>query len=62
MMEVFKTDGMRVPVKSWATEMDDTTREQITNAAMCPAAFHHVALMPDAHGGYGVPIGSVVAL
>jgi len=61
-MEVFKTEDMRVPVKSWAIVMDDMTRKQVVNAAMCPAVFHHVALMPDAHGGYGVPIGSVVAL
>lgn len=31
-MKVFKTDDMRVPVKSWATELDDITLKQITNA------------------------------
>jgi len=61
-MQVFKTDNMRVPVKTWATYLDDTTRRQIANASNIPAVFHHVALMPDAHGGYGVPIGAVVAL
>jgi len=61
-MKVFKTDAMRVPVKSWAEDLDDKTLQQITNAAMIPAVFHHVALMPDAHMGYGVPIGAVVAL
>lgn len=60
-MKVLKTDNMRVPVKSWA-DMDDMTLKQITNAANISAVFHHVALMPDAHGGYGVPIGAVVAL
>ncbi len=61
-MHVFKTDQMRVPVKSWAVDMDDMTLKQITNVSNIPAVFHHVALMPDAHGGYEVPIGAVVAL
>jgi len=55
-------DDMHIPVKTWAAELDDTTEQQVKNASRCSAAFHHIALMPDAHGGYGVPIGSVVAL
>ena len=62
MQVVFKRPGMRVPVKSWAAELDEKTTEQLVNAAEIPAVYHHVAVMPDAHLGYGVPIGAVVAL
>jgi len=34
---------------------------QVLNLADLPFADHHVALMPDAHGGYGMPIGGVLA-
>lgn len=36
--------------------------KQVTNAIELPHMFHHVALMPDAHVGYGVPNGTVFAL
>jgi len=52
---------MRIPVKSWCEEIDDKTLEQITNISKHPITFRHIALMPDAHQGYGVPIGSVIA-
>lgn len=35
--------------------------EQAANLARHPAIFHHVALMPDCHVGYGMPIGGVIA-
>ncbi|MBQ6328030.1 MAG: RtcB family protein, partial [Kiritimatiellae bacterium] len=35
--------------------------QQAVNLAHHPALVHHVALMPDAHQGYGMPIGGVVA-
>ena len=44
---------------AWS-EMDDKTRAQIFDACRLPSIVDHVALMPDAHCGYGVPIGSVV--
>jgi tRNA-splicing ligase RtcB len=34
---------------------------QALNLAKLPFAFHHIALMPDAHSGYGMPIGGVLA-
>ncbi len=52
--------GARVPIKSWAYDLDEGTIKQITNAANLPMVIDHVALMPDAHRGYGVPIGSVI--
>ena len=35
--------------------------KQAANLAKHPVVFHHVALMPDAHQGYGMPIGGVIA-
>jgi len=34
---------------------------QVVNLSNLPFAFQHVALMPDAHTGYGMPIGGVLA-
>ena len=50
----------RVPIKSWAGELDPRTLEQATNVSNLPFAIDHVALMPDAHAGYGMPIGGVL--
>src|SRR5919198_4100118 len=49
----------RVPIKSWAAELDPGTLEQATNLSNLSFAIRHVALMPDAHAGYGMPIGGV---
>jgi tRNA-splicing ligase RtcB len=35
--------------------------EQAKNLASLPFAHHHIALMPDCHSGYGMPIGGVLA-
>ena len=50
----------RVPIKSWAGELDPRTLEQATNVSNLPFAIDHVALMPDGHAGYGMPIGGVL--
>jgi tRNA-splicing ligase RtcB (3'-phosphate/5'-hydroxy nucleic acid ligase) len=50
----------RVPIKSWAADPDKGTLEQATNLSNLPFAIDHVALMPDAHAGYGMPIGGVL--
>lgn len=47
-------------VKMWTTEIDDTAREQINNLASLPFVYHHIAIMPDCHGGKGMPIGGVL--
>ncbi|MCP4154810.1 MAG: RtcB family protein [bacterium] len=59
---VKKEDKMRVPVKSWCAEMEDSAMLQATNLAKHPAVYKHVALMPDCHTGYGMPIGGVIGL
>ncbi len=60
------TGGMRVPVVIYADEallhaMDDKVREQACNVAMLPGIVRASYAMPDAHWGYGFPIGGVAA-
>ena len=50
-----------IPVKSWCANCEEGVVKQAENLARHPALFGHVALMPDAHQGYGMPIGGVVA-
>lgn len=50
----------RTVVKMWTTEFDDMAREQINNLASLPFVHHHIAIMPDCHGGMGMPIGGVL--
>lgn len=57
---------MRVPGLIFASqklveEMDEKVREQITNVACLPGIVHASIAMPDAHWGYGFPIGGVAA-
>jgi tRNA-splicing ligase RtcB len=55
-----KNTGM-LPIKCWASNLEDVALEQAENIAKLPFAYRHVALMPDAHMGYGMPIGGVLA-
>jgi tRNA-splicing ligase RtcB len=48
-------------VVSWASELDELTREQAAKTARLPILAGHLALMPDAHLGKGATIGSVIA-
>jgi len=57
---------MRVPGVIFASEallrqMDDKVYEQVTNVAMLPGIVAASYAMPDAHWGYGFPIGGVAA-
>lgn len=54
-------DSMRIPVKSWCEEIETDALKQAGNLAAHPSTFHHIALMPDCHVGYGMPIGGVIA-
>ena len=51
----------RIPVKLWLDDIEDGALAQALNLAKLPFAFHHIAIMPDAHQGYGMPIGGVMA-
>lgn len=63
-MYKFKKDKMKVHCIVWSEKgsLEDNTIEQIENVSSLPFIFHHASLMPDAHFGYGCPIGTVVAL
>lgn len=57
---------MRVPAVIFASRdllqaMDDKVYEQITNVATLPGIVQAAYAMPDAHWGYGFPIGGVAA-
>lgn len=51
----------RVPVKIWTDDVDDKSKQQLSNIASLPFIHHHVAAMPDVHLGIGATIGSVIA-
>lgn len=60
------TPPMRVPGILYASEallceMDDKVLEQIANVASLPGIVQAAYAMPDAHWGYGFPIGGVAA-
>ncbi len=46
----------------WLEDIDQETLRQVKNLANFPFTFHHVAVMADAHVGYGMPIGGVLAV
>ena len=59
--------GMRVPVRVFAGEkllgeMDDQVFVQAANVATLPGIVEASFCMPDAHWGYGFPIGGVAAM
>jgi len=53
--------GRNVPIKSWCMEPEAGALQQAHNLSSLPFIFKHVALMPDTHQGYGMPIGGVIA-
>lgn len=53
--------SQRLPIKVWLNDIEDGALRQAVNLANLPFAFRHVALMPDSHQGYGMPIGGVLA-
>ncbi len=61
----FRAD-MKVPARIYANEellelaFRDKTLEQLVNTAAMPGVVKRVLVMPDAHQGYGPPIGGVV--
>jgi tRNA-splicing ligase RtcB len=64
---VIEPEGrMRVPAVLYADEalirdMDEKVRQQICNVAALPGIVGAAYAMPDAHWGYGFPIGGVAA-
>ena len=50
-----------IEYQTWGTDIDQASHEQMKQACALPLA-RGAALMPDAHVGYGLPIGGVLAL
>lgn len=64
--KIRRSGRMRVPAVIHATEslvrnMDDKVREQLVNVTTLPGIVRAAYAMPDAHWGYGFPIGGVAA-
>ncbi len=64
--EIPRQGAMLVPGRIFASEkliqeMDEKVREQVMNVAMLPGLQIASMAMPDAHWGYGFPIGGVAA-
>jgi len=49
------------PIKLWLRDIDDDTLTQARNLASLPFIHSHIAIMADAHVGFGMPIGGVAA-
>ncbi len=49
-----------IPYRQWGTDIEEGALKQMDNARALPVAVA-AALMPDAHQGYGLPIGGVLA-
>jgi len=50
-----------IEYRTWGSEIDEASHAQMNQACSVPMAAG-AALMPDAHVGYGLPIGGVLAL
>lgn len=58
-MQIVTTEAL--PIKMWLNNIEEGTLTQARNLANLPFTFKWVAIMPDAHAGYGMPIGGVLA-
>ena len=56
----FRPREERAPFRQWGEDLDPRAIEQLENACDLPISTRG-ALMPDAHRGYGLPIGGVLA-
>ena len=64
MFTLYEPSEQKVPIKIWLEDtgqLDRICLEQAKNLANLPFAYRHIALMPDAHAGYGMPIGGILA-
>jgi tRNA-splicing ligase RtcB len=59
MKRVIKTE--RIPINLWLDDIEDGALNQAKDIANLPVSFSHIAIMPDSHQGYGMPIGGVLA-
>jgi len=51
----------QLQILSWCETIEAGAMKQINNIASLPFAEKHIAIMPDCHQGYGMPIGAILA-
>jgi tRNA-splicing ligase RtcB len=51
----------KLPIKMWLDDIEEGALQQAKNLANLPFAFRNIAIMPDSHQGFGMPIGGVLA-
>ncbi|NTU89306.1 MAG: RtcB family protein, partial [Actinobacteria bacterium] len=64
MFTIFNPDEQKWPIKVWlenAEQIGTDCLQQAKNLSNLPFIHQWVALMPDTHEGYGMPIGGVIA-
>ena len=55
-----RRSASRSAIRTWGSDIDEAAHVQMRQACQVPSAVA-AALMPDAHVGYGLPIGGVLA-
>jgi tRNA-splicing ligase RtcB (3'-phosphate/5'-hydroxy nucleic acid ligase) len=66
MWELPRSGAMRVPARvvggrALVADMDEAVARQLANVAALPGIVEAALAMPDAHSGFGFPIGGVAA-
>ena len=56
-----KIETERIPIKLWLKDLEKGAFQQAKDLANLRIAFRHIAIMPDSHLGYGMPIGGILA-
>lgn len=51
----------KLPIYMWLDDIEDGAMAQAMDLANLPYAYGHIAIMPDSHQGYGMPIGGILA-
>lgn len=59
MVKIIHTE--RIPIKLWLPNIEEIALQQAKNLANLPFAKFWIAVMPDAHPGFGMPIGGILA-
>jgi len=61
MKVIYDKEKQNKPIYSWCENPEQGAIDQAVNLSNLPFIHSHVALMPDTHQGYGMPIGGVIA-
>ena len=58
---ILEINTERIPILLWLDDLEEGALQQTRDLANLSVAYKHIAIMPDAHQGYGMPIGGVLA-